>query len=195
MKRALLYFLLFSVACVFAQAEQQANNTEELPIQESVQSDQPVDPGLIMKILPKSMQQATLKMAKENPLSLVSKDEIRAMISVRLEGQSLGTYLKKNPKYLEMLVELLHDKRALPRFISIISKRDKTKMYGIGFLFLVALGFFLNLKNSTANLYKRAFIKFSLMLGTSIANIALFYIVFKDELTPGLSIIFKYIHL
>ncbi|MEX0798045.1 MAG: hypothetical protein WD025_01285 [Bacteriovoracaceae bacterium] len=130
----------------------------------------------------------------ENPFSKVPKKELKTLLLARLSGQPLGNALENNPKFLDMSVDIIRDKRALPNLMGLVNKPEKIKMYGYIVIGVFGMVFILNLMNSKGNIFKRILKKMTIGLIAFTANIGAAFFIFKDELSPTLDIIFKYYH-
>lgn len=143
------------------------------------------------KMLNDNMKVAAAKMMRSNPFSSMDKEELRSMLVGRTAGTKLGNFLKNSPRLVTVLVDIAHDEKAIPSFISLINKPGKIKMYGfvVGSVFVIA--FILNLFNSKSSLLKRVVNKFLIMGCAATINFGAFYFIFKQELQPTLNIIFQ----
>lgn len=130
---------------------------------------------------------------KENPFSKMSESQVRATIESILNNQSVGKWLAQNPKFLDFSVKWLHDKEALPSFLSIVNKPDKMKLYGYIALGILILSFILNLLNSKGSFFKRILLKLCMFVGVSLANIIAFLIIFRVELYPTYEVVKTFI--
>lgn len=150
-----------------------------------------LDPNMMTKLLGEKSKLKATQMLKGNPLSKMSREQIKAVIMERTAGSFLNKWLRKNPKAFEVAIEVAKDEKALPSLISIMNRPDQMKKYGIGAIFLFVVAFLLNLKNSDMGLGKKILIKLGVMFVTMGANLYLFYYLFKKELTPALDAIFR----
>ena len=133
----------------------------------------------------KSMVDALIK---DNPFSKMSRDEVKAVLVQRAEGQRFEALFKKYPHTLEFTAELLQDKEALSKFISITAQPDKMKKYGIIMICLFIVSFFLNFKNKAGTLMARIGKKMLISGGMLAFSLLSFYYLFKTELTPSVEI-------
>ncbi len=132
---------------------------------------------------------------KENPFSKMNRNEVKSMITVRLEGFPVGKFFENNPRVLDMLVDWIRHPYALPKIMGIVNKPDKVKIYGGVVVAIFIISFFLNLFNSKGNLLKRIFTKMCIFTGAFILNMGTFIFLFKENLNPTFDVIFKYFHL
>ena len=138
------------------------------------------------------MKGAMKDFLKENPLSKLSPEEIKSMIMVQVTGKPMEQVFKKNPKFLDFVVEWLRDKKALPSLIGIFNKQKELKQYGIAFFVVFILSFILNLM-SKGSLLKRIFKKLLITLAAISLNLGIFYWFFREELSPTIDIVLKYL--
>lgn len=133
------------------------------------------------------------ELLNQNPLSFVPKEEIKSMILSRTTGSRLNSFLKNNPKYLEMAIEIFQDKEALSSLASIINSPDKLKKYGFICLFVFVVGFLINLKSDGMGILKKILLKLGVTLASIVCNFVIFYYLFEKELHPTITIIKKYL--
>lgn len=141
------------------------------------------------------MKEMISKFLKENPFSRMPRDEVKSMIVLNTQGLPISNIFEKNPKLLDMLIDWIRDPIALPKFMGIVNKPDKVKIYGIIVIALFIISFALNLFNNKGNIFKRILKKLCIFIGAFIINIAAFYILFQPNIQPTLKIVFKYYHL
>ena len=128
-------------------------------------------------------------MLSENPFSLMSKSQLRSLIESRYEGQPLGKFFKENPKFFSILVDVIRDARALPKFLSILNQPEKLKAFGIFVLSVLIASSLIGLFYARGNMFKRLLLKISLMFGSIILNLLGFVFIFRSELVPTYKII------
>lgn len=68
---------------------------------------------------------------EKNPLSLISKDQVKETLLKQWEGKWIGQYLKESPKVLEFLARFLTDKEAVPKLLDITKKKNELKYFSI----------------------------------------------------------------
>ena len=154
-----------------------------------------IQDSFLTKIMNKGAKEYVRRFLSQNPFSNMSRSELRSLVLARLEGQPFGNFLKERPKFLDMFVDILRDRKALPSLIGMINKPEKVKKYGIVLICVIVSVFFLNLMNSKGNIFRRILVKMSIGIAAFAANVISFYVIFKDEVTPTLDIILKYYHL
>lgn len=148
-----------------------------------------MDNNFLTNMMDQQMKQEMAKLMKSNPLSQLSKADLRAKIEQNSQGTPLGKFLAKSPKLKELMVELAHDKDALPGFIGIVNKPAQMKTYGICVLVVFIAAFIFNVFNTKGSLIKRLFLKLILTLGTLVANVGIFYFLFQKELDPTVRVL------
>ncbi len=145
--------------------------------------------NFVTNIMSDKLKQGLGEMIKTNPFSNMTKRDLSSSLVERTQGTAFGNFLSKNPKVLNILTEVCHDKEALPSFLSIVNRPKKMKYFSICVLIIFLTVFSLNLMNSKAGIFKRLLIKFSLMIIGSVANFSAFYIIFTEELEPIVDVI------
>lgn len=148
-----------------------------------------VDQNFFTNIMSDKLKQGLGEMIKTNPFSSMTKRDLSSSLVERTQGTAFGNFLSQNPKVLNVLTEVCHDKEALPSFLSIVNRPKKMKYFSICVLIIFLTVFSLNLMNSKAGIFKRLMIKFSLMIIGSVANFTAFYVIFTEELTPVVDVI------
>lgn len=141
------------------------------------------------------MKQVVQEFLKENPFSKMPREEIKSMITVKMNGLPVEKLIKKHPKLLDLFVDWIRDESALPKLFGIVNKPDKVKTYGIIVIVIFILSFALNLANSKGSLIKRIFKKMGVFAGAFLINVGSFVFLFKDELNPTFKVILRYYHL
>jgi hypothetical protein len=150
-----------------------------------------INDSFLTSFMNENTKKAAMDLMKTNPFSAMSKGELESMILARTEGSPLNSLFKKNPKALVILVEVLQDKKAVPAMMSIINKPEQMKKYGFACIFIILIGFFINIKNSKAHFMKRVLYKIILSFSTIGCNLAVFYYLFYQEISPTVQIIKK----
>ena len=148
----------------------------------------------LTKVMNNAAKQFLGQFLAENPFSRMSHEELKSLLLDKLGGQAVGNVLEKNPKFLNMSVDILRDRKALPSVIGLVNKPEKIKTYGIVVVVVFVLVFIFNLMNSKGNLFKRILMKMSIGLGAFVINISAALYIFSEELSPMLDIIYKYYH-
>lgn len=155
-------------------------------IESTLGGEDVVEDSFISGIMSKKMKETAKQMIKENPFSLMSKLELKQVFLNKTKGTAAGKYLRKNERVLRTLVEVCHDKRAIPEFISLINKPDKMKKYGFCFIGVFIIAFIINMLNAKRSLLRRFMVKFCIMWVAALINCTTFYFIFEKELKPGI---------
>lgn len=169
-----------------------AGTNEAADVKEQLSSfyaEKGIDDNFLSNMIDEKMKAEMAKLMKSNPLSQMPKSELAAKIEENSKGTPVGKFLMKNPKMKEAMVELAHDKDALPGLISIINKPEVLKKYGICVFVIMVAAFIINLLNTKGSLIKRIFTKLALGAGTFICNIGAFYFLFQKEVDPAVSVL------
>lgn len=131
----------------------------------------------------------------ESPFAGMQRKELEAVFMAKNEGNPLGSLLKRNEKVKNIILDVLQHEKALPNIVGLLNKPEKMKYMGIFVAVVLALAFLFNLYNSKGSIFKRILFKFGIGIGAGIANLSCFIFLFHEELTPTISIIFKYYNL
>lgn len=154
-------------------------------------ADGKLNESVFTKMLDDKTKINLAQMIKNNPFTKSTQYQIKRSFLEKTDGTALGKMLKENPKILNIIAEIFHDKDALPAFLSIVNRPQKLKIYSACVLGIFIAVFFLNLMQSKAGFLKRFFIKISLMLGSLVANFGLFYFMFSAEIKPIVTIVLR----
>ena len=73
-----------------------------------------IQDSFLTKIMNKGAKEYVRRFLNQNPFSNMSRSELRSLVLARLEGQPFGNFLKERPKFLDMFVDILRDRKALP---------------------------------------------------------------------------------
>lgn len=133
------------------------------------------------------------KLLKANPMSNMSHDQLKQVMENRFEGTKYGAIIKKHPKILDVMVEMIRDEKALPEIVSIMDKQDQLLTYTYIFMGMFILATLLSVfmfQNSGA--FKRIMFKIFLTVSLPFINLLIFYLMFKKNLDPAVDIFKKY---
>lgn len=191
------FFLLFLFcASVFSQDSFERGGFQEEPVSiEDEAAHVSIKESYLSNVMSSDAKKFVAEFLRKNPFSEVPAPELRALVSARLNGIPFGKMLDNNPKLMDMFVELLRDKKAIPSLLSLINKPEKVKQFGIFALAVFVMVFILNLFNSKGNIFKRILIKMSIGLTAFTCNLVAIYVIFGEEIQPTLNIVLKYFHL
>ena len=121
---------------------------------------------------------------RQNPFAGMSKSELKNMFTLQMQGSPLGRMLKNNPRTLNILVEVFHDKEALPKFLTIVNESKKIKIYGLIVISVFILSLVVGFMNSKANFFKKIFYKIMTIFTALLINLLAFYLLFRDQVGP-----------
>ncbi|MDP7321068.1 MAG: hypothetical protein QF441_10695 [Bacteriovoracaceae bacterium] len=153
---------------------------------------QKLNENFLTNHLNEEVREKVEKMMHENPLAKLEKEEIYSFLKYRFDGSPIGKIFQENPKFLDVMVEIIHDKKALPALVSIVNQSGKMKVYLTIVLSTFCLFFFIGLIHVEGGILKRILFKLSLSFGGLFINIASCYYIFYDQLSPTVEIIKKF---
>lgn len=169
--------------------------TQPLPGMDPSNSMPPADSlfnnSFMKGFVSEQMKKMLFEYMKKNPFASMSETEVEDFIMGNVKDRPAEQFFKKFPKALKALVNWLRDPKAIPAFLNIINKPKLLKNYGIAVLVVFILSFALNLMNSKGSLLKRIFNKLCIMLGAFAINFGMFYIFFKEEITPTIEVMMR----
>jgi hypothetical protein len=168
-------------------------NQNKYASDESVYKPRELKDSYLTGIMDSMMKEMLASFLRENPMSKMTDGEVRSLVEAQLNNLPIGSFFQDNPKFLDFFVAWLRDKKALPRFVSIVNEPEKLKTYGIIVMCVLVASFFLNLFNSKGNLFKRILRKIMIIVGVGCINLGVFYFMFTANLKPTLDLAFKYI--
>lgn len=140
--------------------------------------------NFISKFMDAKTKNVLAQMMHKNPFEYMSSQQVEGLLIAK--G---GDTLKNSPRLLKGLTAWLKDKKALSGFLSILGETKKLKTYGMCLVVIFVCAFFLNLKNSKNGILKRIIYKVLLTLTTFGLNITVFFIIFKEEVSPTIRVI------
>lgn len=133
------------------------------------------------------------KLLKANPMSNMSHDQLKQVMENRFEGTKYGAIIKKHPKILDVMVEMIRDERALPEMVSIMDKHDQLLTYTYIFMGMFILATLLSVfMFQNSGVFKRILFKIFLTVSLPLINLVIFYFMFKKNLDPTVDIIKRY---
>jgi hypothetical protein len=135
------------------------------------------------------------KMMEKSPLQKASKDEVRLMILERSQGSAMGDFFSNSPMALDMSVDIMRDKKALPSLIGLVLKRGELRRYFAIWICLMLLSWLFKKIFFKKSWSRGKFIASNLTVSLSVSALSfmIFYKLFEQELSPTLSIIFKHL--
>ena len=130
---------------------------------------------------------------KENPLSILSKEQVKEMILNKMESSFWKKFLTEHPKVFDCLATIIIDPHALPSLMQILASEVKLKRYTYLVIFLqtlvlIVLLFFFRYHSPI----KRFFYRSAWVLTLQSMGVLAFYGLFKVELGPLVKIIKSY---
>lgn len=128
---------------------------------------------------------------RENELGKQSKEMRRAIVMGSVKGQPAEKFFKRFPLALNIMADMVADKRAVPGLLDILLRRDDLKTFGWISLTLVVFGFlvrrfFISKKDG---FFKRFLIKTCLSIVVACTSFSIFYMMFEREISPTIQII------
>ena len=214
MKKLLLILIILFSGFAFADSDDELEESIKETVQslQVINTDQATEPenlkdkkthykprklqdSYLTNVMDGMMKNMIKDILKENPLSKMSKGEVRGLVEGYLNNLPIGKTFEKNPGLLDFFIDWLRDKRALPKFVGIINKPQKVKTYSFIVLGIFVASFFLNLFNSKGSLFKKILRKLMIFFGVAIINVSVFYFMFKPNVQPTIDLILKHLHL
>ena len=165
------------------------NEVASEELKKSLKEFKTLDQNMFTNLLGKDSKNKMIDLLKNNLFSDMSEEEISRMILVRTEGKPLGRWLRNNPRVLLCLTQVLKDDKALSSLVDILNHPKTLKKYFFISLFVIFVFMFINLKLSTKSIIKKIFFKVATSLGAVGVNLFIFYLLFKEQLEPTVSII------
>lgn len=134
------------------------------------------------------------RILEESQLSEVPPDVVKGLILDKLKGSLLGDFLKAAPRLLDLLVDIMRDKKALSGLIDIALRREDLKSYiHFWIAFLIAAWL---LKKAT---FKKEWGRLKTIgLGLCVSfiitgvSVTIFYNTFEKELGPTIKILSRH---
>lgn len=128
---------------------------------------------------------------KNNPLRQMDKALLREMIIAKTSDHPAGKIFTAVPMTLEIAVDFLQDEKAIMGLLKLVKKKERLKVYGFIWLFLL-LSFWWMKKNLIPQdlpFFQRFFQRTLLSLTGTIISTMTFYFMFKQEIQPTWMII------
>jgi hypothetical protein len=179
----------------FSQLDPSSKQGADLELEDKrVKPDKSKLPGILGNILGGFKSSMIKKLLKTNPMSRMGHDQLKKMLKERFKGTKYATVLEKHETLLDIIVELIRDKKALPELVSILDKADKLLTYSYSFIGVFILAMLLNIfMFAKAGVFKRIMFKIFLTVSMPIVNLGIFYFMFKENLDPTVAIIKRYL--
>ncbi|HXH30769.1 MAG TPA: hypothetical protein VNJ01_08135 [Bacteriovoracaceae bacterium] len=132
-----------------------------------------------------------IRAMEETSLHEVPKAEMRKLILSKTKDDTFKAFLAKYPKILDIMVDLLRDRRAMPNFLSILLRKKDLELFLLACLGVLILGIlvekFLFPKSWTS--FQKFVMDTTLSFAMGAVTTTLFYKMFQAELSPTLEII------
>ena len=151
-------------------------------------------PGL----LDEKVVRELLVVFKDNPLSKVSPEEIKAMVLEKAAGQPpVQKFLSTHPRLMNCIVDLLRDEKAMHSALQLFLKKDQLKLYGMIWIFLFIIQWLFKkiFFNKNWGLFKRFVLNLLVAIVFTVTSLSVFYRLFRPELSPTVGIIKKHLFL
>lgn len=134
---------------------------------------------------------AIKKLLQENGFSNLDRDLVKELIMAKARGKPLGHVFERIPTLLEIIVDVMRSKEALPGLIDILDRKEDLKLYFYYCLGFFVLGFLIRryLFKKEWGLFRRLSMRLALTLCLSILSIMTFYSMFEIEMKPTWMII------
>jgi hypothetical protein len=147
-------------------------------------------------------QLTALSLTDEKVLALVSRlfaegqlnqgprEETRKFLQEKVKGSWGEKIFELFPSFLEIATDILRDTQAMPGLIKIITRKNDLKNFFYIWLSIVIFGILIKgkVKKMKTSPKSKAIMKMVLNLMLSLSSMAVFYSLFKEELTPSLRI-------
>ena len=144
------------------------------------------------------MDERVIKLLKEaiNEMKIenVPPEFHKAVVMGKVKGTPWETIFEKNPKLLSISAGILADKRALLGMFGILERKSDIKLFGIICLFILVASWVLKkimIDKSWNRLHRYSLTLFISVLSLTV-SMAVFYQLFKEELTPSIQIVRKH---
>ena len=134
------------------------------------------------------------RILEESQLSEAPPDVVKGLILEKLKDSLLGSFLKATPRLLDLLVDIMRDKKALSGLIDIVLRREDLKSYiHFWIAFLIAAWL---LKKATFQKEWGRLKTIGLGLCVSFiitgVSVTIFYNTFEKELEPTIQILSRH---
>lgn len=139
--------------------------------------------------------QAILQQAlKESAIRNQSPEFIRAMIMGKVKGKPMEKVFTQFPKLLDIIVDIMRDREALPGLIRLFSKKEDLKNYAIFWVCLVIVGYFIRKKFIPQEIpfFRRMTMRILFSLFMTTVSLSVFYTMFKPEVGPAVSVVARH---
>lgn len=149
-----------------------------------------------VSLLDEKVVRELLVVFKDNPLSKVSPDEIRAMVLENASARPpIQNFLTSHPRVLNCIVDLLRDEKAMHSALQLFLKSDQLKLYGVIWvvLFIIQWLFKKIFFKKHWGFFKRFILSLFVALVFTAGSLSVFYRLFRPELKPTVQIIKRHL--
>lgn len=123
-----------------------------------------------------------------------SSAQVRSNLVERLNQTPAKIIPEKAPRFVDYIVVLLRDSEAIPKASTLLKEREKLKQYAIFFVVTIIISWFWNrYKGNAKSFWKGVARFFRRFIFWNLLRLAVFYYLFKVELTPLIEITIKFI--
>lgn len=136
-----------------------------------------------------------IKMMKESGQRKSSPELVRSMILEKAKGSGAERFLRRNPRVLNCLVDIIRDEKAMSSAIGLFLRKGDLKLYFFIWIGFLVLGWILKkiIINEEWDRSKRIFAGIAVSLLMSAISVYTFYKIFESELSPAVAIISRHI--
>lgn len=128
---------------------------------------------------------------EQTDFSRFSAQELKGMIRDQMKDRPLGKLFETFPKLLDVVVDIIRDKKALLGLIAIMDRREDLKQFSLICLVLFIIGLFLRriFLRPVWNFFVRLTARLTFSFGLTALTIYIFYQMFQKEVDPTLEIL------
>lgn len=192
MKWSLIFLVLFA-SLAFGQGSEQDEELGDVPTLDL--SDElkklghnQVNLGALMdeKVIP-----LFTKYLKESKISELSRDLTRSMVLETFKDRPIGKVFVKCPKCLEIFVDIIRDREAMPSLLQIFGRQKDLRNYGFFWFGGIVFLFFFKrmIFPKKWPFYKRWPVSLLINILFTILSFGIFYYLFREELGPTLRVV------
>lgn len=117
--------------------------------------------------------------------------ELREMIRGQMKDRPLGKLFETFPKLLDVVVDIVRDKKALLGLVGIMDRREDLKQFSLICLVLFIISLYLRriFLKPVWNFFVRIIARLTFSFGLTALTIYIFYQMFQKEVDPTLEIL------
>jgi hypothetical protein len=130
-----------------------------------------------------------------NPLARASAEEVRKLVLQSVEGRPLEKLFHHSPRLLELSVDWLRDREAMPALAGLLGRKEDLKKYFYFWLALIITTFLFKryFFSKEWNFFRRMFMSLLVSLLSISLSVGVFYYVFTSEIAPTFKVISKHL--